>query len=110
MDEESAVRQLSRDVGGLISAVESLKAEMREERDERKKFERSLQEALITCADFERCQEKHEQYIKDRADLPKRVSALEGQVLIVKIALGLIWGGFLLFVTLVNTGLIRVGS
>ena len=39
MDEESAVRQLSRDVGGLISAVESLKVEMREERDERKKFE-----------------------------------------------------------------------
>lgn len=107
--DEDAVRQLSRDVGGLISAVESLKAEMREEREGRKAFEKSLQEALITCADFERCQAKHDAYIKERADLPKRVSALEGQVLIVKIALGLIWGGFLLFVTLVNTGLIRVG-
>lgn len=90
-------------ISSLLESSKELRQDVKEIRQELRVVRQETSTALGTCQKFEECKEEH-------SDLPARVSAIEGKMRIAEIALGLLWSIFLLFVTLVGAGLIKLGS
>lgn len=98
-----AIGSQASSIASLVESSKDLRQELKEVRQEMREVRQEMSTALGTCKKFEECKDEH-------ADLPRRVSALENKERIATVAIGLLWSIFLLFVTLVGAGLIRLGS
>lgn len=116
-------------LGKLVANVDSMKTKTEQIDRKVDSLKDDLKDGMsrmqITCREFELCQEKHREYekyhekdqeritnieaiLKDDLETKEKVDKIYAQNQYIKIVLGVMWAAILLFVTLIQQGILMV--
>lgn len=112
-------------LGKLTASVELMRKEIGQIDKNVDALKNGINRVQITCREFELCKENHGKYevlhnddqkrlnnieniLKDYTDDKEKIARIYAQNQYIKIVLGVMWGAILLFVTLIQQGILMV--